>query len=120
MGVFDSVYVPCPHCNKNVEFQSKADFAPSLAAYTLDTAPTHILIDILNEPEYCEACGGWMVLTDPRYPPERPEPPRPSPVVSRVRSPDNPVTHPQGMRWWPNEEPFSLNDILRSDPTDAR
>lgn len=111
MGLFDSVYVPCPHCSRKVEIQSKADEAPYMNRYTIEDAPTHILIDVLNRPEYCRGCGGWLVLVDPRYPPENPEPPRPTPEIAKTRTPSNPHRHDQGFQWWPDDEPFTYADI---------
>ena len=108
MGLFDSVYVDCPHCGKPVEFQSKADEAPYMHRYTIADAPTHILTDVLNRPEHCMSCGGWMALVDPAFPIE---PPRPAPKVAKVRTPDNPEKHFQGMQWWPDGEKFTKNDL---------
>ena len=53
MGIFDSVYVDCPHCGNPVEFQSKADNAAYMRRFTFLTAPDHILRDILHRPEHC-------------------------------------------------------------------
>jgi hypothetical protein len=117
MGMFDSVYAPCPHCGKKVEFQSKADICPMCNVYTIEDAPTHILIDVLNLPTYCQSCGGWMVLIDPRYPPENPEPPRPTPEIVKTRTPADPVKHTQGFQWWPDHERFTYADL---DPPRAQ
>lgn len=85
MGLFDSVYAGCPQCGAKVEFQSKADECPYMNNYTLQSAPTHILVDVMNEPQCCGACGAWLAIVDPDYPPG--SPPRPSPQVVRVREP---------------------------------
>lgn len=108
MGLFDSVYVPCPACNKPVEFQSKAHDDPCMRRYTLDDAPDYILRDIMNYPERCESCGQWFALLDQRFPIK---PPRPSLIAAKVKTPENPVTHPQGMQWWPNGKDFSIADL---------
>lgn len=112
MGLFDSVMVPCPKCSKPVEFQSKEDEA-YMNVYSLENAPTRILYDIMNWPEYCESCGQWFALIDPRHPPG--PRPRPAPRVAKVRTPDNPSTHFQGMKWWPDDEGFSYADIDEAD-----
>jgi len=56
MGMFDSVYVPCPRCGKEHEFQSKAAPDPCLNRYTLDDAPDVVLADIGGGTVACE-CG---------------------------------------------------------------
>ena len=110
MGLFDSVYVDCPHCGKPVEFQTKADIAPYMRRYTLDDAPDYMLHDIINSPEHCGACDQWMVLVDPKFPPG--EPPRPNIQVAKCRTPENPDTHFQGMKWWPRDKDFSYADLV--------
>jgi hypothetical protein len=110
MGLFDSVWIDCPNCGRPVEFQSKADGDPCCRRFSLDDAPTHILTDILNAPEHCMGCGQWMAIVDPAFPPAA-EPPRPKPEVVKVRTPEKPWTHKQGMKWWPEEEPFTFADI---------
>lgn len=113
MGLFDSIYVDCPHCGKPVEFQSKADEAPYMERYTISNAPTHILTDVLNRPTHCKSCDGWLALVDPTVPIEPPRP-RPSPRIAKVRTPENPETHFQGFKWWPDNTPFTNADILEN------
>lgn len=108
MGLFDSVMVPCPKCDKPVEFQSKAGEC-CCAVYSLADAPAEILADIMNCPEYCEKCGQWFALIDPRYPPG--EKPKPDLRSVKVRTPDDPMTPFQGMKWWPEDQPFTYADI---------
>lgn len=108
MGMFDSVMVPCPTCKKPVEFQSKAG-ACCCDVFDLATAPHEILTDILNSPEYCRECGSWMALIDPRYPPGTKPKPDLEPV--KVKTPENPTTHFQGFKWWPDGKPFTYDDI---------
>lgn len=55
MGMFDSLYVPCPKCNTDVEFQSKGGHCV-LASYTLDNVPTDVFNGIRREGN-CEGCG---------------------------------------------------------------
>lgn len=112
MGLFDSVYVDCPHCGKPVEFQSKEGEC-YLNRYSLDTAPTEILRDVMNWPNHCEGCDSWFALIDPEHPPG--PPPRPTLRTAKVTAPDDPFTHPQGMKWWPEDKGFSYAD-LAPDP----
>ena len=56
MGMFDRVWVKCPECGKEVEFQSKAGECV-LADYTLDNVPLKIGVGLINEKEECENCG---------------------------------------------------------------
>src|SRR5574343_1643747 len=116
MGLFDSVWAPCPTCGKPVEFQSKADCCPYMNNYGLEDAPTHIMIDVLNDPGYCHKCGNWMALVDPQYPPGRQSHPRPKPRAVKVRAPANPTTHPHGFRWWPEDRSFSYEDLIEGVP----
>jgi hypothetical protein len=110
VGLFDSVMVPCPHCGKPAEVQSKADDECYMRTFTLDTAPPVILSDIMNRPEHCMSCDGWFALVDPAYPPGHV--PKPQLRVAAVRTPYNPRTHFQGFKWWPDNEPFTYADLI--------
>ncbi len=110
MGLFDSVYVDCPHCGSPVEIQSKADECPYMNRYTPETAPLHILHDVMNEPVHCLKCDGWLTLTDPRAPLAPVD--RPPTVALKVKPPPSPTTHPQGFKWWPDDEPFGLDNLM--------
>jgi hypothetical protein len=55
MGIFDSVYVPCPSCGKEHELQSKAG-DPYLNRYTLADAPRVVKADLNGARMTCE-CG---------------------------------------------------------------
>lgn len=61
MGMFDSVYVPCPDCKTLTEFQSKAGEC-DLSSYNLGNVPGVILSDLINRPtgEKCPACGRYF------------------------------------------------------------
>ena len=61
MGIFDSVYVPCPGCGKEHELQSKAG-DPYLDRFTLDNAPDVVLADISGQQVTCE-CGFTFAIT---------------------------------------------------------
>lgn len=115
MGLFDSVYVDCPHCGKPVEFQTKADEAPYMRHYTLEDAPAYMLADIMNGPTHCQSCDKWMALIDPAYPPG--EQPKPNLRAAKVRAPENPNTHFQGMKWWPDDESFTYADLIDAPPS---
>ncbi len=63
MGMFDSVYVRCPKCGQNVEFQSKGGEC-ILAAYTdLNNIPVDVASD-LNTAESCD-CGNTVSIVVP-------------------------------------------------------
>jgi predicted RNA-binding Zn-ribbon protein involved in translation (DUF1610 family) len=53
--MFDRVWVTCPSCGNNIEFQSKAG-ACELKDYSLDTAPSEIAGSILGDQYECEHC----------------------------------------------------------------
>lgn len=108
MGLFDSVYVECPHCGERVEIQVEGH--EQMNSYTLETAPNFILREAMNRPEHCRACDGWLTVVDPRNPLAENE--RPPTKVLKVKSPDNPRTHFQGMKWWPEELPFGRDDLI--------
>jgi hypothetical protein len=114
MGLFDSVYVACPNCGVENELQSKADDDPYLNRYTVEDAPTHILIDVLNSPHYCGKCGSWFALIDPRFPPGD-ELPRPEPTAELLRDPGEGEWHGHDihkeLRWW--DAPFSFVDLRK-------
>jgi hypothetical protein len=55
MGMFDSVFVTCPACGVEIEFQSKAGDC-LCAHYRLDSVPPEIAIDLQGATEQC-ACG---------------------------------------------------------------
>ncbi len=60
MGMFDSLYIMCPHCDEPTEEQSKAGHC-LLSGYTPDNCPEEVLRDIMgNQRAYhtwCENCN---------------------------------------------------------------
>ena len=58
MGMFDSVYVPCPRCGAGVEFQSKAGKC-ELAQYSSTNVPAIIAADIDGDQWRCD-CGALV------------------------------------------------------------
>lgn len=63
MGMFDSVYVKCPKCGQDVEFQSKGGDC-ILAEFTdLNNIPVDVASD-LNESEFCD-CGHVVCISVP-------------------------------------------------------
>ena len=114
MGMFDSVLTPCPKCGVNMEFQSKG-MDCDMEVYTLENAPTAILWDIINDPQYHEACGQWVALIDPDYPPPYHRP-KPKLAATKVNAPDNPGTHFQGAKWWPYGLDFTYADLTDGPP----
>ena len=57
MGMFDSVFVPCPKCKTKQEFQTKSGDC-ILGRYTLKNAPMDVMLDInRHSPYICRSCG---------------------------------------------------------------
>ena len=57
MGMFDSVFVPCPKCKTKQEFQTKSGDC-ILGRYTLENAPKDVMLDINRHSPYtCRNCG---------------------------------------------------------------
>lgn len=107
MGMFDSVMVPCPACGKLMDFQSKA-WDCDMLTFQLENAPPEILMDIMNEPKFHQACGQWVALVDPAFPP--PYLPRPNLRVAKVRAPDKPNENSND-KWWPYDLDFTFDDL---------
>lgn len=61
MGMFDSLYVGCPDCKEEVEFQSKAGEC-CLGRYNLQDVPLKILIDLDGKSENCPCCHRYIVI----------------------------------------------------------
>ena len=62
MGMYDTLHLTCPRCQKSTEFQSKADKC-SLADYSIHNAPLTILADAhCSDDLYCEHCHQKFVL----------------------------------------------------------
>lgn len=116
MGLFDSLYIDCPHCGGKVELQSKADADPYLKRYTMENVPRHILEDVINDPVYHERCGNWLALVDKNYPPFATLP-MPTPTIQKVKPPADPTKHEQGYQWWPDGLPFGEDCLV--DAPDA-
>lgn len=55
MGMFDSVYVQCPHCDEEIELQTKNGEC-TLGKYYLYNAPADVLLGIEGR-NRCEKCG---------------------------------------------------------------
>lgn len=60
MGLYDSVWIPCPRCGHEVEFQSKAGRC-EMAEYTLATVPPSIAGDVSDDVSQCE-CGASVKI----------------------------------------------------------
>ena len=50
MGVFDTVLIPCPHCGREYEEQTKMADNPSLRTYHLEDAetPPEVIVGVLG------------------------------------------------------------------------
>ena len=55
MGMFDTVLYSCPHCDEQIEDQSKAGQC-NLDTFTLDNAPPSVLLSISNWTLDCPSC----------------------------------------------------------------
>jgi hypothetical protein len=60
MGMFDSIYVRCPECGVEHEFQSKAGDC-YLHRYSLDDAPPQVLGDLHGDTRQCK-CGAMLKI----------------------------------------------------------
>ena len=68
MGLYDSVWVECPNCGKENEFQSKSGEC-NLFDYTLENCPDNVLEDVnRHSPYYCECCALYEVDIAKRKP----------------------------------------------------
>ena len=57
MGMFDSVYIPCPKCGLRQEAQSKSGDC-LLRVYSIEDVPEDVMWNInRHAPFKCEACG---------------------------------------------------------------
>jgi transcription elongation factor Elf1 len=57
MGKYDSVWIMCPKCNHENEFQSKSGDC-DLTHYSIENAPDNVLINInRHSPIECDECG---------------------------------------------------------------
>jgi hypothetical protein len=54
MGMFDYVWVNCPICGREIEFQSKGGPC-NLNNYQLHNAPARVQTDLIGDGAYC--CG---------------------------------------------------------------
>ena len=62
MSCFDSVYVKCPTCGCETEFQSKADKC-AMHSYFLKSVPIKIAVDLDNAVKVCSKCGTHLQLS---------------------------------------------------------
>ena len=61
MGMFDSIYVSCPTCDEQIEFQSKAGPC-DLKRYHYKNVPAAIAMSISGETEICKYCNDKVTL----------------------------------------------------------
>lgn len=63
MGLFDSIIVKCPECNKVIDFQSKGGECCMLD-YSLEEAPEDVLSNAnRHSPHKCR-CGKWLYIDE--------------------------------------------------------
>ena len=60
MGMYDCIYVECPDCGREIEFQSKAGEC-SCTSYTIHDVPPEIAGDINGKYAQCN-CGKSVQL----------------------------------------------------------
>lgn len=58
MGMFDSVYINCPQCGQQIEYQSKAGGC-NLDKYDINNVPPRIGGDIIGDEQQCR-CGATI------------------------------------------------------------
>jgi hypothetical protein len=56
MSLFDRVWIRCPFCDNELEFQSHSGDC-KLDDYTLYDAPQEVLADLIGEEIICDNCG---------------------------------------------------------------
>lgn len=61
MGVYNSIYVPCPDCGNNIEFQSKSGSC-QLSTYSISDCPEKEVEGIMGDSWCCENCGADVVI----------------------------------------------------------
>lgn len=67
VGLFDRVFVDCPRCGSEYEFQSKGASVPMLLSYTLGDVPLDVLSDVRGKTVECHSCGALFgVLVEVR------------------------------------------------------
>ncbi len=63
MGMFDSVYIICPHCQHSEEFQTKAgDCLLNVYHQGDSNLPREIVEDLHSYCKYCSDCGNLIKL----------------------------------------------------------
>lgn len=63
MGVFDSIFVDCPRCGLELEFQSKSGDC-MLGKYTLWSAPPEVVVG--TSLHVCSRChSNWILVLPP-------------------------------------------------------
>ncbi len=65
MGMFNSIWVDCPECDKPVEFQSKSGSC-SLASCHVTQMPVEDFAGIAGCQVCCQNCGSVVGIKDPR------------------------------------------------------
>ena len=61
MGMYDSLWVECPRCNTQIEFQSKAGDC-DLRDYNIQNVPPEIALDCKYDEELCPDCEEYIKL----------------------------------------------------------
>ena len=61
MSCFDSVYVKCPNCGREMEFQSKADKC-EMQSFTTQAVPVKVAVDLDGNSDTCPKCQSQVAL----------------------------------------------------------
>ncbi len=67
MGMFDSVFVKCPNCGANLEFQTKVGDC-GLHKYDAERVPVLIAAALDKREEECRHCKALVTITIDRKP----------------------------------------------------
>jgi hypothetical protein len=60
--MFDRIYVKCPYCGGEAEFQSKAGECILANYYVPGNIPTEIAADLQDTSEYCSECSNIVTI----------------------------------------------------------
>ena len=66
MGMYDSVFAPCPCCNQELEWQTKAGDC-NLDSYSPEAVPLDVAKGVNGDIRTCSYCGVRVTILIPRY-----------------------------------------------------
>jgi len=65
MGLFNSIFIPCPQCDSRVEFQTKSG-TKELIDFSISNVPAQELKGILGDVKVCNNCGHTVKIKKQR------------------------------------------------------